>query len=126
VPLFERAGRTLRLTEAARRLVAHTEVILADLERAQADLAALSDSVRGTVHLAAFPTAMRVVLHQLEPQQSVPALKLGDLDVAVCYEYDLLPHQTDPGLGLAPLLVDPMQVALPPQAPGDRRDGRAR
>jgi DNA-binding transcriptional LysR family regulator len=131
VPLVERAGRTLRLTEAARRLVAHTEVILADLERAQADLAALPGSVRGTVHLAAFPTAMRalvpaaigrcerehpelrVVLHQLEPQQSLPALKLGDLDVAVCYEYDLLPRQADPGLELAPLLVDPMQVALP-------------
>ena len=135
VRLFERAGRTLRLTEAARRLVAHTEVILSDLERAHADLAALSNSVRGTVHLAAFPTAMRalvpaalgrcrqdhpelrVVLHQLEPEQSLPALKLGDLDVAVCYEYDLLPHQTDPGLELTLLLADPMQVALPPGHP---------
>jgi DNA-binding transcriptional LysR family regulator len=135
VRLFERAGRTLRLTEAARRLVAHTDVILAGLERAQADLAALSTSVRGTVHLAAFPTAMRalvpaalgrcrhehpelrVVLHQLEPSQSLPALKLGDLDVAVCYEYDLLPHPTDPGLELTPLLVDPMRVALPPGHP---------
>jgi DNA-binding transcriptional LysR family regulator len=135
VQLFERAGRTLRLTEAARRAVAHAEVILADLERAEADLAALSGSVRGTVHLGAFPTALRalvpaalgrcreehpelrVVLHQLEPQQSLPALKLGDLGVAVCYEYDLLPHQTDPGLELAPLLVDPMQVALPPGHP---------
>jgi DNA-binding transcriptional LysR family regulator len=133
--LFERAGRTLRLTQAAQRLVAHTEVILADLERAQADLASLSDSIRGTVHLAAFPTAartlvppalgrcqrahpeLRVVLHQLEPAQSLPALKLGDLDLAVCYQYDLLPRRADPGLDLVPLLEDPMRVALPPGHP---------
>lgn len=133
--LFERVGRTLRLTEAARRLVAHTEVILADLERAEADLATLSTSVRGTVRLAAFPTAARtlvpaalrrcrdehaelhVVLHQQEPHDSLPALKLGDLDVALTYAYDLLPHHTDPGLELVALLTDPILVALPPGHP---------
>jgi DNA-binding transcriptional LysR family regulator len=58
-----------------------------------------------------------VVLHQLEPADSLPALKLGELDVAVTYQYDLLPHQTDPGLDMTPLLVDPMRVALPPGHP---------
>ena len=38
VPLLERAGRRVRLTPAAERLVEHTEAILERLEQAQADL----------------------------------------------------------------------------------------
>jgi DNA-binding transcriptional LysR family regulator len=54
--------RTLRLTAAARTLVAHTETILAQLELAQADLDASEGRHEGELRLAAFPTAVTAVL----------------------------------------------------------------
>jgi DNA-binding transcriptional LysR family regulator len=57
MPLLVREGRRVALTEAARVLVDHAERVLAELEAAEAALAGLGGSVRGTVRLAAFPTA---------------------------------------------------------------------
>src|SRR3954462_13316164 len=42
VPLLERAGRGVRLTEAGRRLAAHAAAIMARMEAAQGDLARLA------------------------------------------------------------------------------------
>lgn len=47
VPLTERDGRGVRLTGQARVLLAHAEVIAAQLERARADLAAYGEGGRG-------------------------------------------------------------------------------
>src|SRR6201982_4179273 len=55
--LTERAGRGLELTPAAVILVGHTDALLARLEAAEADLAALRDQIAGRVALAAFPSA---------------------------------------------------------------------
>ena len=55
--LLERDGRSVRLTDAAERLVLRTEAVLAELEAAEAELAADASQVQGTVRLAAFPTA---------------------------------------------------------------------
>ena len=52
VPLLERAGRRVRLTPAAERLVEHTEAILERLEQARADLDASAASISGTVRIA--------------------------------------------------------------------------
>src|SRR5215212_616117 len=59
VPLLERVGRGVRLTDAARGLVDHTEAVLARLEQAEAELAAGEAEVRGVVRVAAFQTAVR-------------------------------------------------------------------
>ena len=58
--LLERDGRSVRLTDAAERLVRRTEAVLAQLEAAEAELAHGSD-VRGTVTLACFPTAAATI-----------------------------------------------------------------
>ena len=55
--LTERAGRGIELTPAAGILVAHTDALLARLDAAESDLAALRDQVAGRVTLAAFPSA---------------------------------------------------------------------
>src|ERR687895_368253 len=55
--LFEPAGRRVRLTDAAIVLVAHAERLLADVERAEADLAAAANAVVGTIRIGAFQTA---------------------------------------------------------------------
>ncbi len=57
LPLFEKAGRTLRLTEAGRELLAYSERIFAIMDEAQLVLEDLSGGRRGTVKIAASTTA---------------------------------------------------------------------
>jgi DNA-binding transcriptional LysR family regulator len=65
VALLEKQGRTLRLTFAGQRLVEHADVILGNLAAADAELQALREGWRGTVTIAAFPSAARVLLPPL-------------------------------------------------------------
>lgn len=142
-PLLLRDGRRLALTEAARVLVAHTERVMAELERARAGVSGLTGEVRGTVRLGAFPSAavalaapaiaacraahpdLRVILDETEPDEAVAALRLHGCDVALVYEYDLLPRIRDEGVELRPLLREPLLVALPPgDGPGQADGGR--
>src|SRR3954451_6009328 len=55
VPLTERVGRGLRLTEAGNRLVTHADAVIARLEAAEADLEHASGLVSGRVRLAPLP-----------------------------------------------------------------------
>ncbi|MEU8800248.1 LysR family transcriptional regulator [Spirillospora sp. NPDC048819] len=139
-PLLLRDGRRLVLTEAARVLVAHTERVLAELERARAEIAGLTGEIRGTVRLSAFPSAavalaapavaacraahpdLRVLLDESEPDESVTALRHHACDVALVYEYNLLPRIQDEGVELTPLLREPVLAALPPDAPDGRTE----
>jgi DNA-binding transcriptional LysR family regulator len=131
MPLLVREGRRVALTEAARVLVGHAERVLAELEAAEAALAGLGGSVRGTARLAAFPTAaavlvpsaiarcradhpdLRVVLSELETDDAVPAVRSGRIDVALIYEYALFPRVADPGVEVARLFTEPLLAALP-------------
>jgi molybdate transport repressor ModE-like protein len=120
VELLERAGRGVRLTPAGERLVAYTERVLAVLEEAQADVDAVAHGVAGRVHASAFPTAARALL--------VPALALikaayprllrvGELDILLTYEFEMLPPREEAGLERVPLLSEPMAIALPAAHP---------
>jgi DNA-binding transcriptional LysR family regulator len=129
--LTERVGRGLELTPAAVILVAHTDALLARLDTAEADLAALRDLVAGRVALAAFSSAaaslvpvawaalagsapqVRLDLTEMEPEESLPAVLRGETDVAVAHEYDLLPRPLDPLFERRELLSDPVLVAVP-------------
>ena len=131
VALLERQGRRVVLTPAARLLVGRTERVLAELEAAEAELAAGDGDVRGSVRLAAFPTAAatlvpramatfaarhpraEVLLSELEPEDALPALKLGEADLAVIHEYDFSPRGDDPSIELTPLAEDEIHVAVP-------------
>ncbi len=131
VKLVERDGRRLRLTEAGRRLVAHTERVLAELESAEADLAASATGISGDLRISAFPTAarsllvpalvrlraahplLRLAVTDLEPEESVPALKAGHLDIVLTYEWDVLPNVEDPGVEREELLIEPIFLAMP-------------
>ena len=129
--LTERAGRGIELTPAAAILVAHTDALLARLDAAESDLAALRDQIAGRVTLAAFPSAaasfvpaawaslagsapqVRLDLTEMEPEESLPAVLRGETDVAVAHEYDLLPRPLDPLFERRELLADPAVLAIP-------------
>ena len=137
VALLDRHGGRVGLTEAGRRLVVRTESILAELEAATAELYAAAADVTGDVHVAAFPSAERSLLvpalaelgrkhpdvrvrtTELEPEASLPALRLGDVDLAVSHEDVGRPTPADARLERVDLLEDPLRVVLPPGHPAD-------
>jgi DNA-binding transcriptional LysR family regulator len=127
--LVERHGRGIRLTAAAFTLLPHANDVLAALERANAALISTASELTGTVRLASFPTAtrallpaklaalrarhphLRVDLTELEPHESLPALALGRIDVAVAHEYDLTARDAARDLRRADLLREPVLLA---------------
>lgn len=131
VALLERQGRGVQLTDAGRALVADTERILAEIEAAEAHLAAASGGVVGHVRVSAFPTAarsivvpallqlsqkhpnLRVSMVDLEPEEAMPALKARELDVVLTYEWDLLPSLADAGVEFEQLFSERVYLALP-------------
>ena len=136
VPLLERDGRRLRLTDAGRGLVEHAEAILARLDLAEAELAAAAgDEVTGRVRVGAFQTAasslmlpvlgtlparhpaLRLELVEMEAEESLELLTRGEIDLAVAEEYDDAPRRRDPGLSFRDVCRDPLVLALPADHP---------
>ena len=130
--LLEPVGRGVRLTEAGRVLVAHTEAILERLELAEAQLADSQSELTGTVRLAVFQTAalallppalsalaaqypqLRVEAQQVDPPIALPALRAHDFDLVLSEEYPGDPLPPVPGLERRTLGRDPLRLARPP------------
>jgi DNA-binding transcriptional LysR family regulator len=135
VALLEKNGRGRRLTPAGQELALRTEGILRELEAAEAALEATTTQVAGVLRCAAFASAhrallpraiawlserhpdLRVTTRDMEPEDSLPALKLGELDLALAQEYAFAPNPADPALERTELLDDPLSVALPADHP---------
>src|SRR5918992_742075 len=115
VPLLERAGRGVRLTDAALMLVEHAEALLERAALAEADLAAAAGTVAGRGRIAAFQSVMLLIalpaiqalareaprlrceVVESEPEQSLPALALGDIDLVLSDEWQDQPRRLPPG-----------------------------
>jgi DNA-binding transcriptional LysR family regulator len=138
--LLERHGRAVALTDAGVALAAHARAILERIGAAEEDLRARQNEPAGTVRIAAFTSAMRgfviaaaatagrahpgidVHLSELEPDDCVPALARGEVDLAVVADFGdgSLPHA--PQLRRIPLSHDALHAVLPaghPFAGGD-------
>jgi DNA-binding transcriptional LysR family regulator len=99
--LVERSARGVRLTVAGEALVRHTDVILARLADAEAELEAIAGLRAGRVRLAAFPTAAASILPMAiaryrerfpgvelsmipaEPPEGILRLRQGEADLAL-------------------------------------------
>jgi DNA-binding transcriptional LysR family regulator len=139
VVLFERSPRAVRLTGPGKVLLGHTEAVLARLEDARRELAALSGPDAGELALAAFPSAsativppvigafrqslpgVQIRLAEADPPLSLPQLLDGGHDVALAYDYPLLAQPRDRRLRWQILAQDSMAVALPEDHPLARR-----
>src|SRR5918998_117261 len=144
VKLIERGHKGIRLTPAGEALVRHTEQILGQLAEAQAELGEIASSARGRLRLGAFATAagtivphavsafrrlrpgVTVALQLLDPPQSIPALRRGDIDIAISEEggFDVDPDLS--GLGVERLMDDVLYAALPVDHPLATRRAVAR
>ncbi|WP_432935340.1 LysR substrate-binding domain-containing protein [Kribbella sp. CA-253562] len=107
--LLERTGRRVTLTPAGALLVQHAEKIIAALEEADAELAAVRDELTGPLRIGAFPTAVRALLPpalvrlardhprlelsvtELDPADAPRELREHRLDVALINDYDVMP-----------------------------------
>ncbi|MEU3952920.1 LysR family transcriptional regulator [Streptomyces achromogenes] len=134
VELLEAHGRRVRLTDAARLVLAHTEPVFEQLERADAALAAYAHGDAGEVRVGAFPTSVPALvvpavraLRDTHPQVAVRVreteaaeayrlLAAGDVDLALSLAAEA-PGAADPRFTHVPLLTDPLDVALPPDHP---------
>jgi DNA-binding transcriptional LysR family regulator len=141
VPLFERAGRRVRLTAEGQRLVGHAHVVLTALDAAAEDLRSAA-TPRGPVRVACFATAavhrllpavatarsrypeLRVILFELEPREAVDALRAGGCDLAIAFTYNLIPEDPPPGVTRQVLGVEPFLIALPAGWPSGEVDLR--
>lgn len=132
VPLLEPHGRLVRLTDAGQMLVRHADTITAAMAAAELELAATRDAITGTLRVAAFPTAarammprvlaglgarhpdLRLTFRDLETSESLLALQMGEIDVAVVDEYDEISRIRAQGIEKIAILRDPLYVAFPP------------
>jgi DNA-binding transcriptional LysR family regulator len=141
--LLEPAGRGVRLTDAALVLVRHAEALLERAELAQADLAAATGTVAGRGRIATFQSValrlalpamqalareaprLRCELIEAEPEQSLPALALGDVDLVLADEWKHQPHARLAGVDREDLCLDPVHLVLPEDHPAARRHPQA-
>ncbi|QRM33163.1 LysR family transcriptional regulator [Microvirga sp. VF16] len=131
VPLTERVGRRLLLTEAGQRLVAHATGILAKMEEAETELELLSGSVSGVLRIASLETTLGTVLpkalpvmerrypnlkietQEMDPEVAIPALIRGSFDAILIDDYRYMRRSRPPELILFPLCSDPILIAFP-------------
>src|SRR4051794_39824430 len=113
--LVERNARGVKLTDAGRALVCHTEAILARLSDAEAELDAIAGLRGGRLRLVAFPSAaasimppaiarfreqhpgVELTLEPEEPADGLARLRSGGADISLTIE---APNMREPDDGI--------------------------
>ena len=131
VRLLEPVGRRVRLTPQADLLVGHTQVLLEEMERAEAELAQSLNETVGTLRVAAFQTAvlalvphalsqlerqhpsLRVEVTELEQEVALPALAAGEFDLVLGEEYPGQPLPRPRETERHDLLTDELRLITP-------------
>ncbi|HSO97368.1 MAG TPA: LysR family transcriptional regulator [Solirubrobacteraceae bacterium] len=130
--LVRRVPHGAVLTDAGSALVARAEGILASLRDAELELQAMAGLDGGRLRLAAFASAsatlvplavarfrerhpaVELSIVMADPAQSLPAIRGGELDLALSHDQV---EQDRLGVESVPLFDDPMYVAFAPAHP---------
>jgi DNA-binding transcriptional LysR family regulator len=133
--LIDRQPKGVQLTPAGEALVRHTEQILAQLAAAQSELADIAADARGRIRIASFQTGagtlvpmavaafrrlrptVEVDIELLDPPRSVPAVRRGDVDIALIEEGGFAGEPALEGLGAERLMDDVLYALLPAAHP---------
>ncbi|MEU7140382.1 LysR family transcriptional regulator [Nocardia sp. NPDC046473] len=129
--LLERTGRRVRLTPAGLILARRARAILDHMGTVEAELRGLGGEPAGLVRLGAFQSAIHslcvpavtrlagshphldITLHELEPHESMRALRVGDADIIITTT-DFVEQPLGPDIDIVPLATDPIVLVLPP------------
>jgi molybdate transport repressor ModE-like protein len=136
MPLLERTRNGPKLNNAGQVLVGHAEAALARLEEAEHQLKAIAGLKGGELRLASFPSAsatlltealgefrarfpdVRLSVTEAEPEDSLPRLLAAEIDLAIVFDYPMLPSsEEERDINRVPLLTESMYVALPRSHP---------
>jgi DNA-binding transcriptional LysR family regulator len=130
--LLERRGRRVTITSAGRLLLAHTDTILTEVERAEDAMRLHANGTNGEVRVTAFATAISLlvapalsrlretnpgldlVVRDAEGHQGITQLLDGDADIAIAVEHRGSPRADDQRLVRIPLYAEPFVAVLPP------------
>jgi DNA-binding transcriptional LysR family regulator len=131
--LFTRDARGVRLTAVGKIMLAHADEVLAQLERAEAEIAAYTTGAEGEVTVACFATAIGAVLSpaiatlrtgrpglrvrvlDAEGDHSLGMLRDDRADLAIAVEYRGAPD--DRRLSRFALYAEPFDLVLPEDHP---------
>jgi DNA-binding transcriptional LysR family regulator len=139
VPLVERMGRRLRLTDAGRVLARHAPAASAALDAATEEIGQLRGLASARVRLIGFPSASPTVVPPLlavlgertpglsltyveaEPPEAVAAIRQGEADIALTFSYPQDredPHrESAAGLSVTAVGADELVLVLPARHP---------
>jgi DNA-binding transcriptional LysR family regulator len=131
VALLERTPRSVTLTAAGEVLVRHTEVIMARLHDAEAQIRSTHGLQGGRLRLATFRSAAETLLAEAvvyfrrrypevdlalregEPEEFLAGIRTNEYDLALDFTYDFMDPIRIDGVERTLLMHDPMVVALP-------------
>ncbi|MGA8746248.1 MAG: LysR family transcriptional regulator [Solirubrobacterales bacterium] len=134
-PLIERTRGGVRPTAAGAALAGHVGGILAQMEAAEAEIAAITAGRGGRLRTASFPTAgatlmpqaiagflashpgVELTLAEGEPEEIAPRLRAGEFDFVLLYEFEGVGERLGAGIRRFELLDDPLHLALRPDHP---------
>ncbi|WP_317983632.1 LysR family transcriptional regulator [Microbacterium radiodurans] len=111
VPVVERVGRRMRLTEAGRVIARHAAAVATAIDAASGELAQLAGLRAGTVRMVGFPSASPTVLPRLMD-------RLASAEPGLTLTY----VEAEPPEAIADVRADRADIALTFGYPGDRSD----
>lgn len=133
--LIDRTRSGPRLTDAGRVLTTHADAIIARLAEAERELDAIAGLEGGELRLGSFPSASAAILTQAvaefsachplvsisvseaEPEDAIPLLLAGELDLALVFDYPGQPAAGQRDLDTRLLLEESMSLVLPASDP---------
>ncbi|MFF1830633.1 LysR family transcriptional regulator [Paenarthrobacter sp. NPDC058040] len=129
--LFERDAHGIRPTPAAEFLAVRAQEVLTAYGIFEDEVRSMAEGSIGRIRLGSFPTASQKILPQAlslfvgsparvkieldegEPDKLVPLVLERDLDLALVYQYDLVPHSWPKALSSTTLLFEDLVLLLP-------------
>jgi len=135
IPLLERTSTGPKLTSAGEALMEHGDAVICRLEEAERELAQIAGLEAGKLRLSSFVTASATLMTRAlsifrqrfpnveleftegDPEDTFPALKRGDSDLAVLFDYPAFPLDFSRDVDAELIYEEPMRLALPPGHP---------
>jgi DNA-binding transcriptional LysR family regulator len=129
--LLERTSDGPKLTAAGETLMSHADAVITRLAEAERELSGIAGLEGGRLRVISFPTAsatlmtralsefrrrfpnVELQLAEGEPEESLPAIRRGDYDLALAFDFTA--HPEDFGRDIAADLIfeEKMRVGLP-------------
>jgi DNA-binding transcriptional LysR family regulator len=135
IPLLERTTDGPKLTAAGEALMEHGDAVICRLEEAERELAQIAGLEGGRLRLSSFSTASATLMtralslfrqrfpkvelefNEDDPEATFPALKRGESDLAVVFDYPEFPLDFSRDVEAELIYEEPMRLALPPGHP---------